>query len=253
MQQDKIQMYPKTSCMLGECKNSYPISSGYKSSLAVEGCQVSPYFDCYGTVKLGEKQTPVESNHITELNREVYTSKLDPSFRGVQCKNGKIACCPKVTYISNDPRQYDTLRAQYLPLDSVPINGDVRLKNIYKNRYDNYGIGFKPYENIDDGQILYYVDKGISDAFYKPVYSEQAKTERILFKDPMGSMKPEYNRIPIKNTENPTVISRKNYPYRLSFLQDTGGFREDIISLQQGKNNRQKWSARWGEDVFLKN
>jgi hypothetical protein len=62
----------------------------------------------------------------------------------------------------------------------------------------------------------------------------------------MGAMKPEYDRNPIINTENPTVVERKNYSYKLSFLQDTGGFREDILALQQRKNNQEKWSSRWG-------
>ena len=61
----------------------------------------------------------------------------------------------------------------------------------------------------------------------------------------MSSMKPEYNRIPLINTENPTTTDRKSFPYGLSYLQDTQSFREDLMSYQQRKNNQEKWSARW--------
>jgi hypothetical protein len=62
----------------------------------------------------------------------------------------------------------------------------------------------------------------------------------------MGAMKPEYNRNPIVNTYNPTVTTAKSYPYCLSYIQDSQSFREDIMALQQRKNNQEKWTARWG-------
>jgi hypothetical protein len=58
-------------------------------------------------------------------------------------------------------------------------------------------------------------------------------------------MKPEMNRTPIVNTENPTVSTPESYPYCLSSIQDSQSFREDLIALQQRRHNQEKWSARW--------
>ena len=110
---------------------------------------------------------------------------------------------------------------------------------------DNYSPTTEYYKNIGDGQITYYIDKSIEDAFFSPVFSEPAIQQKILYKDPMGSIQTIYDRVPLINTENPTVTSVKEYPYCLSFIQDSQSHREDIMAIQQRKNNREKWSARW--------
>jgi hypothetical protein len=212
----------------------------------VRGCQPSAYFDCYDRVELKSEIQPRDREGIYDLNPQAYTNKLAEGFDAVKCPNGcPIAPgCPQPVYLSRDPRQFDSPRADYIALDTIPIDGNVRLRNIY-NLPDRYGIGFTPYEKIEDGQIVYYIDKSTEDDFFKPVFSEPAQESSVLFRDPMGAMKPEYNRNAIINTANPTVTTAKNYPYCLSFIQDSQSQREDIMALQQRKNNQQKWSARW--------
>jgi hypothetical protein len=196
-------------------------------------------------VELKREIQPRDDTGIYDLNPQAYKNKLAKGFDAVKCPC-PIESCPPVVYLSHDPRQFDAVRADYMPLDTIPIDGDVRLRNVYNDKYDGYGIGFTPYEQIRDGQIVYYVDKSIQDPFYKPVYSEPAEESTVLFKDPMGAMKPEYNRYPLINTANPTVTTAKNYPYCLSYLQDTQSYREDLMALQQRRHNQEKWSARWG-------
>jgi hypothetical protein len=130
------------------------------------------------------------------------------------------------------------------------MDGDVRLKDLDNPRWDGYGQGSRPYSQLNDGQIVYYIDKSIAEPFYKPVFSEPAEQIAILYQDPMGSMKPEYNRRALLNTENPTVTTTTEYPYCLSSLQDSQSFREDLMALQQRKNNQSKWSARWTQNFF---
>lgn len=245
---DIVYLYPKTSCPSDTCLPSYPVpKDGIKSNLSVRGCGYSPYFDCYNTVELKREIQPCDKTGIYNLNPEVYTEKLAEGFDAVRCsKECPVAPCSDTIYISQDPRQFDAVRADYTRLDSIPIDGNVRLRDIYSKKYDDYGKGFNPYEKIRDGQILYYVDRSIENAFYKPVYSEQAEESSVLYKDPMGAMKPEYNRKALINTENPTVNRPASYPYCLSFMQDTQSYREDLIALQQRKHNQEKWSARWG-------
>jgi hypothetical protein len=51
--------------------------------------------------------------------------------------------------------------------------------------------------------------------------------------DPMGSIKPYYERIPINN-QNTSL-------YDYSFVRDTSGFREDIMATQRQRGLRSGW------------
>lgn len=247
---DKIDLYPQSSCP--DCYGSYDINMKLpQSNLAVRGCSPSSYFDCYSKVRLSEKINPIDKVGISEINDSVYLNKLASGYEKVPCKmKGCGNGLNQQTWLSQDPRLYDVTRNVYLYLDKPPSSGDVRLKDIYNDKYTKYGITIKPYDKIDDGQIIYYTDRSIEDAFFSPVWSEPAVNQADLYKDPMGSMKPEYNRKPILNTANPTVTTAENYPYCLSFIQDTQSFREDLIALQQRKNNQSKWSSRWSASNY---
>ena len=56
---------------------------------------------------------------------------------------------------------------------------------------------YKDYRDINAGQITYYIDKSIEDAFYKPIYENNAFDTGYLYKDPMGGIKPQYERNPV--------------------------------------------------------
>lgn len=246
MTSDVVYLYPKSSCPTENCSRNYLMEKGPKSNLSINGCSYSPYFDCYNKVEINRSIQPTKTKGSYTINPQAYNNKLAEGFDEIKCGSGcKIApSCLDTFYLSRDPRQYDAVRGDYTALDAIPIDGNVKLKDVYKVP-DNYGIGFRPYEDIESGQIIYYIDKSIKDPFYTPVFSEPAESKANLFKDPMGAMKPEYNRVALINTENPTVTTAMNYPYKLSYLQDTQSFREDIMALQQRKNNQEKWSARW--------
>jgi hypothetical protein len=266
---DQLNLYPKTSCPCYFCPTEFPTCSvtpttGFKSSLSVANGIVPEVFDYTDKLQLSTSIQPNRNAGWYSLNPQNYTSKIDPTFQAIACKSSNInaasdtpkCCpqsCPQPTWISLDPRQRDQLRGDYLVLDAPPMNGKVKLSDIYSSKYTNYGnisnSGVEAYNQIKDGDITYYIDKSISPAFYYPVFAEEAKEQSILFQDPMGAMKPEYNRKAILNTENPTTEIR-DYPYGLSFIQDTQSFREDIMSLQQRKNNQSKWSARWADNVY---
>jgi hypothetical protein len=244
---DIVYLYPKNSCKYHTCNYNQNAGIGIRSNLSVRGCNsVSEKFNCYDKIYLGKDVEPKDNNEIYALNPQVYTDKLAEGFDQLVCPKGQVPqyCSDKV-FISRDPRQFNAPRAEYTLLDTIPVNGDVRLKNVYDKKYDDYGLFSKPYENIQDGQIMYYIDKSIQDPFYKPVFSEPAEQHGILFRDPMGAVKPEYNREPLINKDNKAVTKTKQYPYCLSYLQDTQSHREDLIALQQRKNNQEKWSSRW--------
>lgn len=249
-EKDIVHLYPKTSCPCGSCKGKYEAPTGIETNLSVRGCEVSPYYNCYNTVEFRRKVFPQNKKGITELNPQLYTDKADRTFNKIACKADTnslypAACDGKTTYSSPDPRTYDAVRAQYLRFDSPPMNGDVRLKNINKKEWNGYGQGFTPYQNIKDGQITYYWDKSIEDPFFEPVFGTPALEQAVMYKDPMGAMKPTYTRKPLVNTDNPAVTTAESYPDCLSFVQDSQTHREDLMSLQMRKRNQQRWMPRW--------
>jgi hypothetical protein len=240
---DRVYLYPKTSCPCIDCSKSFDIPKGPQTNLSVEGCKVSPYFDCHSRVEFGRSVQPREKKGYKEINPQVYLDKQAPYFNPVKCdKNGS---CPDITYASWDPRLWSGAHQTYITLDRPPMESSVRLKNVYRKDLDCYGTGYMPYDTIRDGQITYYIDKSREDPFYKPLFATKAQEVSMLYKDPMGAMKPEYNRYPLVNTENPTVTTPEYYPDCLSYIQDTQSHREDLNSLQMRKRNQERWMPRW--------
>jgi hypothetical protein len=218
--EDIIHLYPKTSCSCVQYGEKYNIPEGLKTNLSVSGCSISPYFDHHDRVELSSTR-PQDKEGISELNPGVYSNKVAPFFE--KHSSGH--------YSSWDPRLYNAAHESYITLDRPPMDGDVKLKNVYT--LNSHNTGFIPYENLEDGQITYYVDKSIQDAFFTPVFSGNFTQKNSLYKDPMGSIKPEYHFIPEKQS------------HCLSFTQDTQNHRHDIMSLQMRKRNQERWMPRW--------
>ena len=242
---DTINLYPKTSCPCSDVPKNYKIpKNSIKSNLSINGCKPPPFFETYDRLEFNRDIQPKNKVGKYELNPQAYTNKIVPDFGMVPCKTA--SSCPTPSWMSWDPLLFSNTRVNYTPLDRPPTYGQVRMKNIYKDgyTYDN-ALGYQTYDKIGDGDITYYIDESIQDAFYHPVFSEPAEEQSQLFIDPMGGIKPEYNRKPIINTENPTTTKQSCYPYSLSFIQDSQSQREDLMSLQTRKMNQTKWSARW--------
>lgn len=241
---DTIYLYPKTSCPCESCGETKCVKPhGSKTNMSVKGCDYPECLNCTDRVFLGTSIDPVNKSGWSEINPQVYTDKFADGFGKIPCSQGKG--CPDPSYISWDPRLYSTTRYNYLPLDRPPIDGNVKLKDVYDKKWDGYGTGYTPYEKIRDGQIEYYIDKSIQHPYFEPLFAEKAREVAALYRDPMGSMKPEYTREPLCNTENPAVNCRTPYPYCLGFMQDTQSHREDLLSYQMRVRNQQRWESRW--------
>lgn len=243
MSADIVYLYPKTSCPCESCDQKFKESTGGETNLSVPECEISPFYDCCSRLNLGESIQPREKKGWVAVNPQVYTDKVATGFNKVGCQ--VASGCSDPSYISADPRLFSGTRADYLALDRPPMDGDVLLKNVYNKNLDNYGSGFMPYKTIRDGQIEYYYDKSIEDPYFKPLYGQKAEISKVMYKDPMGSMKPEYNREWLSNTENPTVTTTKQYPYCLSYIQDTQSHREDMLAHQMRRRNQERWMPRW--------
>ena len=130
------------------------------------------------------------------------------------------------TYKSLNPKTRHAVSGQILEFDRPSTTGSIPLCNIYNSpELDNY----TPY-NVNNGQISYYIDDSIKDAFYSPIYQIPSNTKKINYVDPMSSNKPHYALIH-KN--------RDVYNYScLSSINDSSFFRENLIASQQAKYNQ---------------
>jgi hypothetical protein len=130
------------------------------------------------------------------------------------------------SFVSVNPKTYDAPRAIRTRLDRPSTTGSVPLCNIYDAPHlDNY----TPY-NVNNGQITYYIDNSIKDAFYKPVYDVPFQTIQYNYTDPMTSEKPHY----ILVNQNEDVF---NFSC-LSSINDSAFHRENLIASQQAKYNQ---------------
>jgi hypothetical protein len=129
--------------------------------------------------------------------------------------------CPKTKYTCN-------YRAPTIP----PLNQIYTYKNA-----EFYSA--KPYARLTDmigGSIYYNVkERPIEQVFSAPVFMNTSKIEAKMYVDPMGSVKPEYNRIQKEN----------NNGGQLTWIQDSNEWREDLISRQQRKFNQTVYEPKW--------
>ena len=103
-------------------------------------------------------------------------------------------------------------------------------KQIRPKQYSNFS-------EIKGGQIEYSPYRRTAiDNFREPVFVNNAFIQSRIYKDPMGSIKPEYTRIETKNNVD---IDQFNW------MKDTCEMREDIIARQMSKDNRTRYEPKW--------
>ena len=94
----------------------------------------------------------------------------------------------------------------------------------------DYGRNINQRYNINNAQIQYYIDESTKPPFFSPAFDMPSRAELVDYVDPMGTWKPHYKY---------TLLSPEKYSC-LSFLNDTGFQREDIMALQQSVHNQQR-------------
>lgn len=211
--------------------------------MSVRDCQFSPYYDCNPKRAFKDAIEPQNKSGYTLLNPQVLTNSYDTSFQKIECSTDQGGC--KEVFASTDPRLISvTHGGQVLTLDRPPIVSDIKLSNMYTDKsLINYGKGYRTYSDINAGQYMYYIDKSIEDVFFNPIFSKSAIMEGTMYKDPMGAMKPQYDRKPLK-CNNP-FDSKRNYEGGLSWIQDSEEHRQDLLSKQMRKFNQTRYEPRW--------
>jgi hypothetical protein len=240
--------YPKSSCNCYQCARKVypPISNQNPSSLSIADCEIPGVFTCFNNSPISERTIePVPTTGYTILNPDADSDKVAPEFEEVKCN---IEGCPDTQYVSNDPRLISSAHGgQVLSLDRPPRDSSVPLnRTMTDTSLNGFGQNYKTYSDINAGYINYYVDKSIQDPFFLPLFSTSAYSQPTLYKDPMGSFKPQYDRSPLTST-NPIGPTRDHYQGCLSWMEDSTNHREDLLSMQMQKRNEQRWEPRWRE------
>ena len=180
---------------------------------------------------------PKNNNGFNILNPEAHMNKYANDFFPIDSGH---------QWGSYDPRLFSASHTQVLTFDRPPIDGRIPLEKIYTdNSLDEYGKNYRSYSDINAGQITYYIDKSIQDPFFNPIYTNKVLSSGELYRDPMGSLKPHYERhLLVPN--DPINTPRSSYNGCLSWIEDSQEHREDLLSKQMRKNNQQRWEPRWG-------
>jgi len=187
---------------------------------------MSSYYDVLANSDMDVKN--VNKNGLIPVNCDV--KKVANPYFG----NGQK---PFGYFYPFDGRTIDVIRNIPLVLDKKAESGSVHMDDVayFDNR--NYGSNYKSYKDIKNGQITYYTDSSVNQPFVNPVYILSSTVDKVIRKDPMDSIKPEYIKNPISST--------LNYVSKDQATRDALSHREDIMSRQQNLYNRTKWTAHW--------
>lgn len=244
--------YPKSSCQCYNCNyNKYDGSEkGVPSSISVRDCSVPQYYECYDRREFKSNIEPTNNSGYEYLNPQVSQNLFSRDFQKFSCEGNKsqqddrFANCNTV-YASSDPRLIDVPRSEIMPLDRPPYDSAIKLNEIYTDpKLRNYGKGYRTYSDIYAGQISYYVNRSQEDAFYEPNFTTSSQMIGTLYKDPMGSIKPQYDIYPL-TCNNPITSHNDNYEGELSWIQDSQFHRQDLMAKQMRTRNQTLWQPRW--------
>ena len=230
--------YPKSSCPCYTCDVN-PVATNldsFPSGRAVPNCCTPINLECTNTMAIDTVIEPNIQYGYDYLNPQLAQKSFATDFKKTQCRSGTV-------YFSTDPRLIDPRRGQMIALDRPPYDTDVKLDTIYSN--SNHGCGVYPnYQGVNRGQILYYTDREQKGSYFTPNFTISTNVDRTLFKDPMGSIKPHYARIPIKDN-NPMDVDRKSYNGQLSWISDSLEQRENIMASQMAVRNQSRYQSRY--------
>ena len=238
-----IYKYPLSSCDCADGEDKSTLSStGNPTNMSVRNCEVS---NNYERSLFSSSIQPLPKSGFKNLNPQIITNNFSPDFTQINCSSSNS--CPSNQFYSPDPRLISaTHSGQILTLDTIPIESSMKLRDIATSeRLNNYGQKYQSYENVGAGQIMYYINKSREDPYYEPLFVSSARVDGVLYQDPMGALKPQYDRTPLRSDNPIGQPPRNNYEGCLSSTQDALDFRQDIMARQMRKHNEQRYMPRY--------
>ena len=204
------------------------------TNMSIENCKIPYQLNERERILFLSKNQPEKNKGYTVLNPNALLNKYATDFKFINNQ-----------YVCQDPKLISNSRGdQVLTLDRPPIDGSIPLDQISSHKsLENYGKKYRTYSDINAGHITYYIDKSIQDPFFEPIFTIPANVTGELYKDPMDSFKPQYERHFLK--KDPINSTSCSYNGCLSWIEDSQEHREDLISRQMRKHNEQRWESRW--------
>lgn len=244
---NEIYNYPKSSYECIQCDknieklkmintkeltdNTYVVDSNFSN------------FDYYSSHIFKTNKEPVinKKHERYILNPKVIgKDKLDKSFN----VTNEYKECNNINCLTYDPRLYNAMTDTRLKLDTEPLNSSIKLNTLNTDEtLNNYGKGYKSYSDINTGQIIYYIENDTENAFFEPVFDIKATAVGTLYKDPMSSVKPQWERFPEKY--NPILGNQSDREFASSFIKDSQFQRDDLMALQMRKMNEQRYAPQF--------
>jgi hypothetical protein len=159
----------------------------------------------------------------------------------------KTPYCNQTSVSSDIPLLMDVVRGQRVFLDRAPHMTniqDVETDDIYTREISQYGKGYyNNYEDIDAGQIQYWISEDSGDAFDDINFVTPNVIDHTITVDPMGVVRPEYTRATRRDCE----WNECNPQECLSSSHDALTFRQDMMERQMRKRNEQEYTLRWSK------
>lgn len=115
-----------------------------------------------------------------------------------------------------------------------PAPGSINYEDIYDPRFTSYGDPWRSYSDINLGSVNYYYSD--VDSYRYPNFVTRSKVDFIEYTDPMGKVKPYYQRTAALQDVRPYVENQ--------WMSDTNYFRENIMEEQMRAANARNWQQR---------
>lgn len=151
---------------------------------------------------------------------------------GLVDSTGCVVDAPNGCFLAMTPNAYDAPRAIHTRMDKPSQVSGVNSTNIYTNpALENYnaGLNSRPWSQMNNAQITYYIDEGIQYPFFSPVFIQDTFNYES-YTDPMSSWKPHYNLVQT-NSESTS---------NLSWIVDSTYHRQDLMSKQMAVQNQRR-------------
>lgn len=175
-----------------------------------------------------------------------YTPQIPPRFRDQVYNNHEGLTYPIYTRVDPQLIRDDGVPARLL---EQPVRGDwsakyssweaapgsVNYEDIYDGRYTGYGDPYRSYSDVNLGNVQYYYSD--VDAYRVPNFVTRSKVDFIEFQDPMGKIKPHYQRTASLNDARPFVENQ--------WTNDQLYFRESIMESNMRPANARNWQYRF--------
>ena len=196
--------------------------------------------------------TPTTTNIGQYWAEPIYTNDNNQNdiiylntHRDVQSAPDFFYSCPESnkTCTSLDPRLIDPVRNIRMDLDRPPLQP--RNVQPLQHIYDDCNAGMiRPqiyhdgYRSIYPGDYTYWLDKSLAQVYNESNYVIKSAVVPFVFQDPMGSLKPQYDRVPLFKNQNNIAT--------YTFDQDQMSFREDLMERQSRVMNQTDYNIYAG-------